>query len=462
MGFRFAYGNSHSENGWPMVDAGSCRWATIPGTEVSLQIQEGWPLAILRAFAADYNAYIEPLRDRDSACWTATNSVGSSNHLSGTGMDLNWDGPDGRTFRLGISMGRAYPGEKARKLRELLDFYEDMVFCGGYWSIQDWMHFQMGGNTFQNNRTADFIARKIRADGFSTFRRGTRPLPGDPANVLARATGLSLSRATAILPQVVEGLKASDCTTPLRIAMWLAQVGHESDSFNATEEYAKNGRYAPYIGRTWIQITWDYNYRDFSRWCYDRGLVNSTTYFLDNPRLLAEQRWAGLGAAWYWTVERPQLNALSDAGDLLGATRAINGGTNNIADRNDRYKRARALGDELLALRSTEIPTPTIEELLMADTPYESWSIFADPNEGAKLTLADFIRAIDAREHERLVRDGALAGDPDEIDKLFRVAKGLGKYKDAKAIARAKSFIQELKNTNPEAYNAYVKSKGAA
>jgi hypothetical protein len=93
-------------------------------------------------------------------------------------MDLNWQGADGRTFRLGISEAQAYPGDKARKLRDLIDFYEGMVFCGGKWSIRDWMHFQMGGNTWMNPRTQDFINRKIRADGFSTYKRsGTVPPP---------------------------------------------------------------------------------------------------------------------------------------------------------------------------------------------------------------------------------------------------------------------------------------------
>ena len=45
----------------------------------------------MRAYAADYNAYIEPLRDDDSASYTPTNSVATSNHLNGTAMDLNWN-----------------------------------------------------------------------------------------------------------------------------------------------------------------------------------------------------------------------------------------------------------------------------------------------------------------------------------------------------------------------------------
>jgi len=175
-----------SENGWEPAKArpDQCEWITVPGTNppVRLELLKGWPLQILRAFAADYNAYIEPLRDGDSAAWTPTNSVATSNHLNGTAMDLNWNGPDGKTFRLGISEQQAYPGDKARNLRELLAFYEDMIFCGGFWSIRDWMHMQMGGNTFNNPKTADFITRKIRPDGFSTYKRGTTPAPPPPVS----------------------------------------------------------------------------------------------------------------------------------------------------------------------------------------------------------------------------------------------------------------------------------------
>jgi hypothetical protein len=166
-----------------MVDTGSCVWVKVPGTNVTLQIREGQPAAIMGAFAADFNAHVEPLRDSDSACWTATNSVASSNHLSGTAMDLNWNGPDGKTFRLQISEERAYPPPKNKAVRDLLDFYEGMIFCGGFWSIRDWMHFQMGGNTYgsQNvEKVNDFIRRKIRADGFSTYKRTAAPPPPPP------------------------------------------------------------------------------------------------------------------------------------------------------------------------------------------------------------------------------------------------------------------------------------------
>lgn len=457
---RVVYGNSFSENGWPMVNSEECTWVTVPGTSVSLQIQNGQPLVILRAFAADFNAYVEPLRDPDSACWTPTNSVPTSNHLSGTACDFNWNDHPFQVSYAGFS------SKETATVRELLDFYEQTVFWGQDWqSPKDAMHFQVGYNTYQNPHTADFIARKIRADGFSTFRRGNKPAGGVP--VLAAATGLSEARAAEILPAVSDGLKASQCTNVNRIAMWLAQVGHESDNFNATEEYKKDGRYAPYIGRTWIQITWDYNYRAFSQWAFDRGLVPTNDYFVVNYRALADLQWAGVGAAWYWTTQRP-MNALVDAGDSASwngyrgfeaVTAAINGGTNNLADRRDRYNRALLQGDALLQLLApTETPDP-IEELLMSDLQVESLSIYATPGEPL-IPIVRMVQAIDAAEHRKLVEDWARTGDADALSRIARTAAGQGKFRDAATIAHAKAVLADIEATNPAVLQEFISQKG--
>lgn len=436
MARRTVYGYDYSENGWPMVDQGSCEWVSIPGTSVTLQIQSGQPVAVLRAFAADFNAYIEPLRDPDSACWTPTNSVATSNHLSGTACDFNWN-----THPFQVDYAGFSPAQIATA-RELLDFYEQTVFWGQDWNTpKDAMHWQMGYNTYQNPHTADFIARKIRADGFSTFRRGSQSATPSAVNVLAAATGLSVGRATEILGPVREGLQAASCTNVNRIAMWLAQIGHESDGFNATEEYKKDGRYAPYIGRTWIQITWDYNYRAFSEWCFDRGLVPSRDYFVVNYRELADLKWAGIGASWYWTEQRP-MNDLVDAGNnavwktdlgtfrgFEAVTAAINGGTNGLTDRRERFSRALVQGDALLQLLSAEEDDMFTEEdrnLLrqVAEIRRKSLSPLRWPYEKEVNTCAGFAWTADGNVHVMLVEKLAVDyGDPQAVALLLAVSE---------------------------------------
>lgn len=157
-----------SENGWRPARAGAdlCVWVTVPGSKVSLQLQKGLPAKILAAFAADYNAFVEPLRDPDSASWTPTNSVATSNHLNATAMDLNWNS---HPFRV----RGTFTAAQAKTIRELLAFYEDTVFWAGDWTDPiDEMHWQMGYGSWNNPKTASFASRKIRSDGFSTFRRG--------------------------------------------------------------------------------------------------------------------------------------------------------------------------------------------------------------------------------------------------------------------------------------------------
>lgn len=463
---RVVYGNSFSENGWPMVNSDECTWVTVPGTSVSLQIQNGQPLAILRAFAADFNAYVEPLRDPDSACWTPTNSVPTSNHLSGTACDFNWNDHPFQVSYAGFS------SKETATVRELLDFYEQTVFWGQDWqSPKDAMHFQVGYNTYQNPHTADFIARKIRADGFSTFRRSNKPVGAAP--ILAAATGLSEARAAQILPTMQDGLQRAQCTNVNRIAMFVAQTGHEADNFATTEEYASGAAYegnlelgntqpgdgVRFKGRSWIQITGRNNYTAFSRWANTNGIVPSVGFFVENPTKLAELQYAGVGAAWYWTVARSDINALSDRQDLETVTRRINGGTNGLADRRARYNRALLQGDALLQLLAPTEPLDPIEELLMSDLQVESLSIYATPGEPL-IPIVRMVQAIDAAEHRKLVEDWARTGDADALSRIARTAAGQGKFRDAATIAHAKAVLADIEATNPAVLQEFISQKG--
>lgn len=463
-----------SENGWRPAtlpsNSGLLVWKTIPGRpDVSLQVMRGLPEVFIPAWAADWNAYIEPLRDADSASYTPTNSVATSNHLNGTACDLNWDS---HPFRQRGSLN-------VRQMQALSDmevFYEGWMFWAGRWDDPvDEMHSQMGYNTWNRNTAAlDFIARKIRSDGFSTFRRGALspsdppaaggqpsappPAPDDadsPAKVLYDAVPvIDEDRAAELVGAVSAGLLAAQCTNVKRIAMYLAQCGHESDGFATTEEYADGSAYditndrqlalqlgntqpgdgPRFKGRSWIQVTGRFNYQAFSQWAYDTGITTDNAYFVNNPAALAELQYAGIGSAWYWTVARPDINTLSDAGDVTTVTRRINGGTTNLADRINRYNQAIALGDQLLALIREDDDdmasgwTPDLVQramvLLENQTGVQrpSLSPLRHPYEGNVNTCGGFAWAADGNVHAGLVAYLAVEfGDPAAIALLWSV-----------------------------------------
>lgn len=161
----------------------------------------GQPTAILRAAAADFNAFVEPLRDADSASWTPTNAVATSNHLNGTACDWNWNS---HAFRV---RGTFRPDQVAT-IREILDFYEGTLFWAGDWDDPvDEMHWQMGYGTYLNPHTQDFIARKIRADGYSTFRRG-----GATSHSQLEEYALAVIRVGRELGISPKGIKIALCT----------------------------------------------------------------------------------------------------------------------------------------------------------------------------------------------------------------------------------------------------------
>lgn len=173
---------------------------------------------------------------------------------------------------------------------------------------------------------------------------------------------MSMTRYQQLLPAYQDAMRQAGINTVRRAAMFAAQLGHESVGLSALEEYASGAAYegradlgntqpgdgVRFKGRGAIMITGRANYANLSRWAHQQGIVPTATYFVDNPKQLQSNRYAFVGAIWYWTVARPTLNAVSDAGDVVAATRLINGGTNGLADRQKRYTRAIRLGANLL------------------------------------------------------------------------------------------------------------------
>lgn len=188
---------------------------------------------------------------------------------------------------------------------------------------------------------------------------------GLTAEVLSQAMGgsLPIERYRELLPGFVNAMIAAQCTTVERAAMWCAQIGHESAGLRYMEEIASGAAYNGRVdlgntqpgdgprfkGSGPIQLTGRHNFRKFSEWCHAQGWVDSPRYFEDRPQLVREDpKWGFLAATWYWVVARPNINTMADARDLVGVTRAINGGTNGLADRQLRYKRCLELGAALL------------------------------------------------------------------------------------------------------------------
>ena len=174
---------------------------------------------------------------------------------------------------------------------------------------------------------------------------------------LARIAGASpnANMQSTILGLQMAGVGAG-LERPHRLAMFLAQLAHESGSWRYDREIwgptaaqnrydtrtdlgntaAKDGDGYLYRGRGPIQITGKSNYGQFTAWA--RKLSAAAPDFVRNPDAVNTDPWEGLGPIWYWDTRN--LNRYADAGDFEQVTRRINGGLNGYADRQARYARA--------------------------------------------------------------------------------------------------------------------------
>lgn len=143
--------------------------------------------------------------------------------------------------------------------------------------------------------------------------------------------------------------------TPAGAASFLATCAQESAYFRTTTEYGSGQRYAPYIGRGFVQCTWESNYRTFGHWCHDRGMLDDPDTFVRNPRALGDIRWAWHTATWYF--ESTRLWDWANAGDHLRVSQAVNGGRgragttfipNHWTERRRMFDAFRAIGPALL------------------------------------------------------------------------------------------------------------------
>ncbi|MBU4631235.1 glycoside hydrolase family 19 protein [Pseudomonas chlororaphis subsp. aurantiaca] len=140
----------------------------------------------------------------------------------------------------------------------------------------------------------------------------------------------------------------------LRIAAFIAQIGHESGQLQWVRELGNDqylskydtgalaarlgntpeadGDGKKYRGRGLIQVTGRANYQACSEALFGDSRLLNTPELLENPV------YAALSAGWFW--QRAGLNSLADKGDFLTITKRINGGTNGLVDREALYERA--------------------------------------------------------------------------------------------------------------------------
>ncbi len=221
-----------------------------------------------------------------------------------------------------------------------------------------------------------YVKANAAKAGVPTLPGPTKELSDAEKLSYAMDESLSLAEYEQLLPHVRASLAACECVNEDRVAMWLAQIGHESMGLKYFEEIADGSAYEGrtdlgntqpgdgprYKGRGPIQLTGRTNYTQVSAWAAEHGFVDSPTKFVDQPEMLGTHEWGFLGTDWYWVIARPKINAMADAGDIEGVTKAINGGLNGLEDRCHRYERAKQVAGAFVASPEPPAPPPAVKE----------------------------------------------------------------------------------------------------
>jgi len=226
--------------------------------------------------------------------------------------------------------------------------------------------------------TADGIV----GDGtWSKMFGGAAPVAAAPAAPIANSGNLKLSKLKGHIPDAVIAMIPDTAAkfginTPLRLAHFLAQCGHESGGFRATQEnlnYSAKGlmgifkKYFPnaslaaqyerkpakiaakvyggrmgngneasgegykFRGRGYIQLTGKENYTAFGK--------SIGEDILSNPDVVSS-KYALLSAAWFFSKNGLHKMADSGASDAVVTqiTKRVNGGTIGLADRIKHFK----------------------------------------------------------------------------------------------------------------------------
>jgi putative chitinase len=180
------------------------------------------------------------------------------------------------------------------------------------------------------------------------------------------APAAKVSNLTIYAPLLSELMPKYGINTAKRITAFLAQLAHESGSFNYTEEIASGQAYEgrkdlgnvnpgdgkKFKGRGLIQITGRNNYNSCSK-----SLFGDQT-LLKYPEKLKEPRYAAESACWFWrgwglnevadnedswthTTRNPDGTPKHTYNKFEWLTKLINGSQNGLAERKAFYERAK-------------------------------------------------------------------------------------------------------------------------
>lgn len=161
--------------------------------------------------------------------------------------------------------------------------------------------------------------------------------------ILAAALGIPLARATPFAAPIAAAMQRYAIDAPARQAAFLAQCGHESGRLQwlrelwgptpAQRAYEPPAAKARELGNTeqgdgfryrgggLLQITGRYNFTVYGK--------KIGVDLAGSPDLIGQPATAALVSAQWWADHG--LNALADAGDFLGISRAINLGSAHAA-----------------------------------------------------------------------------------------------------------------------------------
>ncbi|WP_027328255.1 hypothetical protein [Marinimicrobium agarilyticum] len=186
--------------------------------------------------------------------------------------------------------------------------------------------------------------------GGATIRHIRTSVPkGFNLNVLRAIMALSATRTVDPYYPLFSSLMGQySINTPLRIAHFLAQVGHESLSLTYTEEIASGQAYegrtdlgntekgdgVRFKGRGLIQLTGRSNYAEYGQHsCLNLMKKGNETMISRFPKYAVDV------SLWFWNSRN--LNRYADNDDLRAVTRRVNGGYNGLDDRRKYLNRAK-------------------------------------------------------------------------------------------------------------------------